>query len=122
MSTRWIGVLALLASASGAWAAALSNLQGTLGAALSAPGSTADAASVDGTSSIVLYATGTLGTASFQCEHSGDGTTFFAIDSAKSALGPVCVVQNPVGFYRVTATVCNTGCSLTFRYRATNRR
>lgn len=114
----WIGGLVFLAIP--ATAATLTGKFGTLSGTITTATATTDTILVDGQSSLVVYianAGTTIGTTVAQCQQSGDGAGWTNVGSTAAAVGVICNVTNPVGFYRVNVTTC-TGCTLVIGYRS----
>lgn len=103
-----------------ATAATLTGKFATLSGTVTTATATTDTIMVDGQASLVVYIanTGTtIGTTSATCQQSGDGAGWTNVGSAATAVGVICNVTNPVGFYRVNVTTC-TGCALVIGYRS----
>lgn len=73
---------------------------------------------VDGRANLLVYLTGTAGTATCQCQQSGDGLNWTNLGSTSSSLGVLCNVNWPTAFYRVNCATCSGGCSLVPKYKA----
>lgn len=102
-----------------AWASNLTTKTGSLtasGAPITGAAATANSVSADGGVHLTIAVGGTVGTLSLICQQSLDNTNWTNVGSAVTALGIVCNVDYPIGFYRANVTSCSAGCSVNVLY------